>query len=120
MDPILEHAQRLAQAIADDPRTQALKAANERLKDEPEDAALQQRYHEVRTLIHELEQAQRPVEPNLKREAAALAERVRRSQVLQGLLRAHAEFSGMMDSVSGTLNEVVDRALGAEGSDAQV
>jgi cell fate (sporulation/competence/biofilm development) regulator YlbF (YheA/YmcA/DUF963 family) len=115
MDPILEHVQRLAQAIADDPRTTALKDANERLKDAPEDAELQQRYHAVRERIHELEQQQRPVEPDLKREAAALAERVRRSAVLQGLLRAHAEFGGMMDTVSTTIQEAVDRALGAEG-----
>jgi cell fate (sporulation/competence/biofilm development) regulator YlbF (YheA/YmcA/DUF963 family) len=115
MDPILEHVQRLAQAVADDPRTKALKEANERLKDAPEDAELQERYHEVHERIRALEQQQRPIEPDLKREAAALAERVRRSAVLQRLLRAHAEFSGMMDTVSTTIQESVDRALGGEG-----
>lgn len=120
MDPILEHAQALAKTVADDPRTQALRAANDRLKDAPEDAELQQRYHELRARIQELEQGGRPVEPEIKREVAALAERVRRSSVLQGLLRAHADFSGMMDVVSTTLNEVVDRALGGTDDGVQV
>lgn len=120
MDPLLEQATALAKAMADDPRTRALRAANEALKDAPDDAQLQERFSALREQIHHLEQEHRPVEPELKREAAALAERVRRSQVLQALLRAHADFAGMMDTVSETLREAVDKALGAEGDDAVV
>lgn len=114
MNPVSQHAQALAAAIAADPRTQALRAAQEALKDSPEDGRLQQRYHEVRQQLAALEQTQRPIEPPLKREAAALGDQVRKSQVLQRLLRAHAEFSGMMEEISQTLSSAVDEVVGAE------
>lgn len=118
MDPTLEKAQALAAALAADPRTAALREAQEALKDSREDTQLQQRYHEVRQQIAALEQAERPVEPPLKREAATLGEQVRRSAVLQRLLRAHAEFSGMMEEVSSTLSAAVDEAVG--GAETEV
>lgn len=114
MDPVTQHAQALAAAIAADPRTQALRAAQEALKDSPEDGRIQQRYHEVRQQLAALEQAQRPIEPPLKREAATLGDQVRKSQVLQRLLRAHADFSGMMEEVSQTLSSAVDEAVGSD------
>ncbi len=112
MDPVTVAAQALAAALAADPRTQALRGAQDALKDSPEDERVQQRYHELRQQIAALEEAQRPVEPPLKREVATLGEQVRRSQVLQRLLRAHAEFSGMMDEVSQTISSAVDEAVG--------
>jgi cell fate (sporulation/competence/biofilm development) regulator YlbF (YheA/YmcA/DUF963 family) len=120
MDPVHEQARALAEALAKDPRTLALRDAQQRLKASPEDAALQQRYHEVARKIAALEDEGRPVEPPLKREAHTLTESVRRSAVLQALLRAHAEFSAMMDAVSATIAEAVDTAMGgADGAKAE-
>lgn len=121
MDPVIEKAQSLADALAHDPRTRELKEAQEELKAHPADASLQQRFHEARQQQAALEQAGRPVEPALKRELAALGEQVRRSPVLQRLLRAHAAFSGMMDEVSQTISLAVDEAVGGgEADDAVV
>ena len=112
MNPVEERARALAQALAQDPRTLALRDAQQRLRAAPEDAALQQRYHEAAQKIAALEDEGRPVEAPLKREAHALTEQIRRSAVLQALLRAHAEFSAMMDGVSTTIARAVDTAVG--------
>jgi cell fate (sporulation/competence/biofilm development) regulator YlbF (YheA/YmcA/DUF963 family) len=112
MNPVEEGARALAEALAQDPRTLALRDAQQRLRAAPEDAALQQRYHDAAQRIAALEDEGRPVEPPLKREAVALTEQVRRSTVLQALLRAHAEFAAMMDGVSSTLARAVDSAVG--------
>jgi cell fate (sporulation/competence/biofilm development) regulator YlbF (YheA/YmcA/DUF963 family) len=111
-DSVEAKARALAEALAADPRTIALRDAQRRLRASPEDAALQQRYHETAQKIAALEDEGRPVEPPLKREASALGEQVRRSAVLQALLRAHAEFSAMMDGVSTTIAGAVDAAVG--------
>jgi|GEM_PF-494930 len=119
MDAILEQAQTLARQVAADPRTQALRAARERLLASPADAELQQRYHQAARQVAELEDRGAPIEPPLKRELAALVEQVRRSPVLQTLLRAHAEFEALMEGVSTTLSTAVDAALGVRpASDA--
>ena len=112
MDDVQDHAARLAEALAKDPRTAALAEAQRRLKASPPDADLQQRYHDAVQRITTLEDEGRPVEPAHKREAIALGEQVRRSTVLQALLKAHAEFSAMMEGVSSTLSKAVDRAVG--------
>ena len=101
----------LAEALAADPRTQALKQARQALEGSPSDQALQQRYHEARERYEDLEEAGRPIEPDLKRELFALEDQVRKSTTLRALLIAHGEFAQMMDEVSATLSEAVDRAL---------
>jgi cell fate (sporulation/competence/biofilm development) regulator YlbF (YheA/YmcA/DUF963 family) len=101
----------LAEALAADPRTQALKQARQALDGSPPDQALQQRYHEARERYEDLEAAGRPIEPDLKRELLALEDQVRKSPVLRTLLIAHGEFAQMMDEVSGTLSESVEQAL---------
>ena len=113
MEPLLEKAQALARALAEDARTRALRAARERLEASPADVALQQRYHQAAQQLAELEEAGRPIEPPLKRDLATLTEQVRRSAVLQALLKAHAELDAMMEEVSRTLSSAVDEALGA-------
>jgi cell fate (sporulation/competence/biofilm development) regulator YlbF (YheA/YmcA/DUF963 family) len=118
VDPVLAQAQVLAESLAKDPRTVALREAQQRLHGAPDDAALQRRYHEAAQKMAALEDEGRPIEPPLKREAAALAEQVRRSTTLQALLRAHAEFSAMMDEVSATIAEAVERAVGGEPPEA--
>ncbi len=112
MDPTLEQAEALARLVAADPRTLALRAARERLVASPADADLQQRYHQAARKVAELESEGAPIEPPLKRELATLMEQVRRSPVLQALLRAHAEFEELMEKISTTLSAAVDAALG--------
>ena len=111
MDPVTEKAKELAAAITSDPRTAALREARAALAKDPEAASLQERYHHVVQQIADLERAHQPVEPPLKREAATLGEQVRRSPVLQALLRAHADFTDLMDSVTRTIGEAMDRAI---------
>jgi cell fate (sporulation/competence/biofilm development) regulator YlbF (YheA/YmcA/DUF963 family) len=111
MDPVSEKAKSLAEAVTSDPRTTALRAARQALAKDAEAAALQERYHRVVQQIQDLERARRPVEPPLKREAATLGEQVRHSPVLQALLRAHADFTDMMDAVTKTIGDAMDRAL---------
>jgi cell fate (sporulation/competence/biofilm development) regulator YlbF (YheA/YmcA/DUF963 family) len=118
MSNVDERTRALAEALAADPRTLALRDAQRRLRAAPEDAALQQRYHEAAQRIAALEEEGKPVEPPLKREALALTEQVRRSAVLQALLRAHAEFGAMMDGVSATIAAAVDAAVGGDPASA--
>lgn len=112
MNTVDERARALAEALAQDPRTLALRDAQRRLRAAPEDAALQQRYHDAAQKIAALEDEGKPIEPPLKREALTLTEQVRRSAVLQALLRAHADFGAMMDGVSATIAAAVDAAVG--------
>lgn len=112
MDDVATQTRRLAETLAQDPRTAALAEAQRRLEASPEDAALQQRYHDAVRRIAALEEEGKPVEPPLKREALTLGDAVRRSAVLQALLKAHAEFGAMMDGVSATLSQAVERAVG--------
>lgn len=111
MDDILEDAKRLGERIAAHARTAALKEATTAVEGDVEARRLQEEYARATAEFHHLEEEGRPIEPDLKRRLIDLQSKIRRSDVLQRLLRAHADFAEMMDGVQHAIGGPVDQVL---------
>ncbi len=115
MDDILEDAKRLGGRLAAHARTKALKEATAAVEGDPAAKTLEEDYARATAELHALEEENRPIEPEMKRKIVDLQSRIRRSDVLQRLLRAHADFAEMMDAVQRTIGGLVDQALVGDG-----
>jgi cell fate (sporulation/competence/biofilm development) regulator YlbF (YheA/YmcA/DUF963 family) len=103
MDELLAQARRLAEMIAQHPRTLAFHEAIAAVEADPEAQKAQRAYSTAVEEVHRREAEGRPVEPDHKRAINAAAEGVRRSPVLVRLLKAQAEYAEMLDSVQAIL-----------------
>ena len=111
MDDIIALAEQLAAKIVANERTSAFRDATVALEADDPARALQEEYSVAIEEIRGLEAAGKPVEPQAKRNIQALADRIRKSPILQRFLRANAEFSEMMEAVQQTLGGTIDAAL---------
>ncbi len=111
MEDILALAEQLAAKIVANERTNTFREATIALEADAPARELQEEYTVAVEEIRGLEAAGRPVEPAAKRHIQALADRIRKSLVLQRFLKANVEFSQMMDAVQQTLGGLIDAAL---------
>lgn len=111
MEDIIALAEQLAAKIVANERTKAFREATVALEADEPARALQEEYTVAIEEIRGNEAAGKPVEPDAKRRIAALADRIRKSPVLQTFLRANVEFNQMMDAVQQTLGGTIDAAL---------
>ena len=116
MDDILALAEQLAAKVVANERTKAFREATVALEADAPARSLQEEYTVAIEEIRGLEAAGKPVEPDAKRRIQGLADRIRKSPVLQRFLRANVEFSEMMDAVQQTLGGAIDAALFPEGT----
>jgi cell fate (sporulation/competence/biofilm development) regulator YlbF (YheA/YmcA/DUF963 family) len=113
MDDVIEHAKKLAEALAANERTKAFHAAAAAVEADPVASRLQETYATAVQAVHEREAAGQPIEPEHKRAFAQAADAVRRSPILLRMLKAHAEYAEMMDAVQS----ILAGATGEEGPD---
>lgn len=111
MEDILALVEQLAAKIIANERTVTFRDATVALEADAPARALQEEYTVAIEQIRHLEAAGKPVEPDAKRTIAALADRIRKSPVLQRFLRANVQFSEMMDAVQHTLGGAIDAAI---------
>lgn len=116
-DDVIDDAERLGERIAAHARTRALQEASAAVEGDREARSLQEQYAHAVEDVHRNEAAGRPIEPEQKRRVLALGESIRRSEPLQRLLKAHADFAEMMDGVQRAISSAVDQALGGHGGD---
>lgn len=111
MEDILALAAQLAAKIVANERTDAFRQATIALEADTPARELQEEYTIAIEEIRGIEAAGKPVEPDAKRRIAGLADKIRKTPILQTFLRANVEFSQMMDAVQQTLGGAIDAAL---------
>ncbi len=103
MEHVIEQAKLLADAIANDPRTQAFQKAAAAVDADPVASRLQQEYAEAVDEMRGLEEAGGPIPPEPKRRFATAADGIRKSPILQTMLKAHAQYIELMEAVQTVL-----------------
>ena len=120
MEDVLSLAKKLADLLAADERTKALRAASAAVTADADAKKLEEEYAHAAAELRELEMAGAPIEPDVKRRMASLGERIRRSTLLQGLLQANSEFADMMDGVQQAISDAVGQALSPDPASGEV
>jgi cell fate (sporulation/competence/biofilm development) regulator YlbF (YheA/YmcA/DUF963 family) len=103
MDDILEQAKKLAEMLANDPRTAAFRDAAKAVEADEAASRLQAEYAMAVDAVRSREMAGRPIEPEHKRALIATSEQVRKSPKLIAMLQAHAAYVDLMDAVQAIL-----------------
>jgi cell fate (sporulation/competence/biofilm development) regulator YlbF (YheA/YmcA/DUF963 family) len=103
VDDILEIAEKLASSIRSNPRFKNLREAEKAVDADEPTRRLLAEYNEITLAIIRKEEEMKPIEPAEKRKLVDLKEKVVANNLLQGLSRAQADFSEMMNKVNRTL-----------------
>jgi len=103
MEHVIEQAKLLADAIANDPRTLAFQKAAAAVDADPVASRIQQEYAEAVDEMRRLEEAGGPISPEPKRRFATAADGIRKSPILQTMLKAHAQYMELMEAVQTVL-----------------
>ncbi len=111
MDEVLEHARRLGERIAADPRGRQMAVARAALEGSLQDRQLLKDYEAQQQRIHELEVSGKPIEPEDKRKLGDLHGKVIGSRIIKDLLKAQADYIELMTLVSQHIEEA---AMGLE------
>jgi cell fate (sporulation/competence/biofilm development) regulator YlbF (YheA/YmcA/DUF963 family) len=106
-EAILQLATRLGEAIKADPRAAALKAAADGLEQDESARTLQEEYAEVAQALQDKAAKGEPLEPEDKRRELDLRQQVASRDSIRAFLRAQADFSELMSSVNGALEEAI-------------
>lgn len=107
LDTVIEAAQALARVLAGHPRFIRLRDVEARVFADEGARDLADRFHHLRKAMRGKEAALTPVEPEEKRQLAALLDSVRGNPLLLELNRAQADYAEMMELVNRTLSEVL-------------
>jgi len=118
MEDVIAQVEKLAATIIAHERTKAFRDATVALEADAPARKLQEEYTVAIEDVRRREAAGQPIEPDAKRTLAAMADRIRKSPVLQRFLRANMEFSELMDAVQHTLGGAIDAVLFPEAADA--
>jgi len=114
VEEILVAAAALGRKIARYDAFQRLRPAEDAVRSDPALKKLLEDFDRQRRKIEDLESARLPVEPEDKREMIRLSDAVHDSPKLQELVRAQADFLGLMSKV----NKAIQQELGPIGETA--
>ncbi len=109
MEDLLALARKLGAALRTHERCTALRVATHALKDDKPAKALEERYAQAALALQEKIAAGRPLEPDEKRDEAALRRQVASQPRIQAVLRAQADFQQLLTAVNDAISAEVDR-----------
>lgn len=118
MDPIIEHARRLAEMLAADPRFTKLRQLESDVISDPENRRLLEDYEKSRMSLELKQRKFQPITPEEKKAHAEITKRVHGVPVLLDLARAQADYAQMMDQVNRTIHEKLKAGLEGDPSTA--
>ena len=114
MSDIIRMAEDLGKAIAASPQAAALQAAREALDKEPDTVKILRDYNTHARKIAELEDQQKPVEPDDKAKLQQLHDTLVASDVFKKFTGAQVEYIDLMRQV----NEMIRRQMNPPGAPA--
>jgi len=104
MQELIEMAQQLGKKLAVHERTDALKAAQKAINDDPQAGKLVQDYQTLVEKIQKLEQEVKPIEPDDKRLLAELETQISTNALFSELTRRQTDFVEMMQKVKQSID----------------
>jgi cell fate (sporulation/competence/biofilm development) regulator YlbF (YheA/YmcA/DUF963 family) len=115
MEKLLELAATLGTEIRNHERYARLREAEQKVLDDPQAKEIQNQLSGQTRKVVELERSMRPIEVSDKRELARLQDAARSNPLIQGLIRAQADYFEMMNRI----NDAILEALRPEGEEEQ-
>ena len=103
MEKLLKMASDLGRAIREHERYRAIRESEEQILKDPEARKIQEDYEKQFIKIRQLEQEQKPVEVEDKRELQRLHDLTRSHPGLQKLLKAQADYFELMNNVNNAI-----------------
>ncbi|MGQ0614128.1 MAG: YlbF family regulator [Planctomycetaceae bacterium] len=110
MEDLLALARTLGAALRAHERCVAFRAATRALEEDKEAKALEERYARTARALQEKSAAGRPLEPDEKRDEAALRRQVAAHPQIRSFLRAQADFQQLLGAVNDAISAEVDKA----------
>ncbi len=104
-EQVLDHARRLAKALATHPRFEALREAENTVRASEEARKLSDDLNAQMEKIADLEARTQPIEPEDKERLEQLREKVHASEPLQNLARTQADYLDLMERVNRIIRE---------------
>ena len=111
MNEILDLATKLGKLMAAHPHTKSMCEARAALDESIEDRQLVSDYEAARQKLGELEQQQKPIEPEDKRNLADLHAKIAGSEVVKALMKAQVDYTTLMSTVSQRIEQEATRPI---------
>jgi cell fate (sporulation/competence/biofilm development) regulator YlbF (YheA/YmcA/DUF963 family) len=105
MDDILGLARQLGKQLAEHPRTQALRAAQDALSADPEAQKLLTEFNAQAEKMETLAEQQRPIEPEDKRKLAEIRQRMAGNACLGQFAKVQADYIELTRQVSAAIGD---------------
>ncbi|MCZ6786054.1 MAG: YlbF family regulator [Planctomycetota bacterium] len=108
MADVMEFANQLGAALAEDARYVAMRAATEALKEDAGAKKLEEEYAEAVQLIHQKTAQGAAIEPEDKKRELDLRNKIAANEKITALLRAQADFQELMNQVNEAIQEKIN------------
>lgn len=115
---LVNQARSLGEAIAKHSSVQAYMACKQKVQDDDVAQKLLKNYQELAQHLHMMEQAGKPIEPEMKRGLGEAEQLMASDETLKAWLRAQADYVDLMNQINRAMEEPIAATHGPKPADS--